>query len=318
MDKKKFLKIGGIVLLSILGIALTAVIGIAILKHFAVRTNPSYDSNMMVEDISYIDSGFKSGSSFNAFLSDGFDSKSAARNNEMAPQAVPTTETSNTTSKDKNIIKEGDLRIFADDIDDTLTEIDSIAKKYQAESQNTYDSGKGINRRVNIEYKVKVDDFENFFNDLKDMDVEIGSASSGITDVTNEVIDLQARLKTYRNTEAQLLEIQKTAKNVTDTMAVYRELNTIRYQIESIESQLKHYANQTEYSTVTITISQSNVGAVIEDDKWRPLGVLKNALRAFVSVLKGLGSVLIWLIVFGTPVVVTVLVIRYIVRKRKK
>ncbi len=63
-----------------------------------------------------------------------------------------------------------------------------------------------------MQYKVKVDDFENFFNDLKNMDVEIGSASSGITDVTNEVIDLQARLKTYRNTEAQLLEIQKLQK----------------------------------------------------------------------------------------------------------
>ncbi len=109
----------------------------------------------MVEDISYIDSGFKSGSSFNAFLGDGFDSKSAARNNEMAPQAVPTTETSNTTNQDKNIIKEGDLNIYADDIDDTLTEIDSIAKKYQAESQNTYDSGKGINRRVNIAVQSK-------------------------------------------------------------------------------------------------------------------------------------------------------------------
>ena len=87
---------------------------------------------------------------------------------------------------------------------------------------------------------------------------------------------------------------------------------------QRIESQLKHYANQTEYSTVTISVVQSNVGAVIEDDKWRPLGVLKNALRAFVRVLKGLGSAFIWIVVFGTPIVIIVLVIRYVVRKREK
>ena len=315
MDKKKFFKIGGIVLLVIVGLVLSTVIGIAVLKHFVAGPSVSYDSR---ED--YSNEFFAPSTSLGSdgFLADTFASKSAGiSSNEMKTQAVPE-EVTNTSQKDKNIIKEGDLNVYADNIDDAMKEIDTIAKKYQAESQNTYDSGKGINRRINIVYKVKVADFENFFNELKNMDVEIGSASSGITDVTNEVIDLQARLKTYRNTEAQLLEIQKTAKNITDTMAVYRELNTIRYQIESIESQLKHYANQTEYSTVTISVAQSNVGAVIEDDKWRPLGVLKNALRAFVSVLKGLGSAFIWIVVFGIPIVIIVLVIRYVVRKRKK
>ncbi len=316
MDKKKVLKVGGIVLLVIVGFFLTGVIGIAVLKNFVVdSTLSSYDSVDYYNDAFFAPSP---SSSFSA-LGDTFASKSAGMSrNEMKVESAPQVETTNTSQKDKNIIKRGDLRVYADNIDDALTEIDSIAKKYQAESQNTYDSGKGINRRVNIEYRVKVADFENFFNDLKNMDVEIGSASSGITDVTNEVIDLQARLKTYRNTEAQLLEIQKTSTSVQDTMEVYRELNNIRYEIERIESQLKHYTNQTEYSTVTISVSQSNVGAVIEDDKWRPLGVLKNALRAFVGVLKGLGSAFIWLVVFGTPVVIIVLVIRYIVRKRKK
>ncbi|MGI6484155.1 MAG: DUF4349 domain-containing protein [Candidatus Dojkabacteria bacterium] len=313
MDKKKFFRIGGIVLLVIVGLVLTAVIGIAVLKNFVVERSLSlpYDSG------EYFSSDLAVPST--SLSMDSFASKSVGvGSNEMKAESASQEETTNTSQKDKNIIKRGDLKVDADDIDATIKEIDTIAKKYQAESQNTYDSGKGISRRVNVEYKVKVVDFENFFNELKNMGVEIVSASSGITDVTNEVIDLQARLKTYRNTEAQLLEIQKTAKNVNDTMAVYRELNNIRYEIERIESQLKHYANQTEYSTVTISVFQSHVGAVIEDDKWRPLGTLKNALRAFVTVLKGLGSVLIWLVVFGTPVVIIVLVIRYIVRKRKK
>ena len=217
MDKKKFFKIGGIVFLSILGLFITAIAGIAILKNF-VGARPSYELGM-ADEISYMDNNFKSTSSFDGLLANSFSSKSAGDSvsrEEAAIPVAPTTEPIDTSQKDKNIIKRGNLSIYADNIDDTIEDIDTIAKKYQAESQNTYDNGKGINRRVNIEHKVKVNDFENFFNELKDMDVEIGSASSGITDVTNEVIDLQARLKTYRNTEAQLLEIQKTAKKVAD------------------------------------------------------------------------------------------------------
>lgn len=304
MDKKMVLKIGGIVLLSLIGVFLIGVSGVYFFRSNDYNTNTTYDSR------DYNDS---SGSPLSSFYPNNSLYKSEQQNSISAPEVAE-----GTADKDKSIIKRGNLRVLADDIDDTVADVEAIAKKYQAESQNTYDSGKGKNRSVNMEYKVKVTDFESFFNELKGMDVEFDSTSSGITDVTNEVMDLQARLKTYKNTEEQLLEIQKTAKNVTDTMAVYRELNTIRYQIESIESQLKYYSNQTDYSTVTISVAQNSEGAMIEDDTWKPLGVLKNALRTFVGVLKGLGSAIIWLVVFGVPIVIVVLLVRYIVKRSKK
>ena len=307
MEKKKVLKIGGIILLSIF-VLFIVVPYVAYLLLNPNTGSDDYYSPSVMKDMSY-----ESNHGVDTLLSDKFSSKSMGQDSGSS-----TTEESTVPNQDKSIIKTGSLRILADDIDDTVSDIELIANKYEAESQNTYDNGKGKDRRVNVVYKVKVSSFENFFNELKDMDVEFDYTSSGITDVTSEVIDLEARLKTYRNTEAQLLEIQKTANNVTDTMTVYRELNTIRYQIESIESQLKYYSNRTDYSTVTVTISQNNAGAMIEDDTWKPLGVLKNALRALVAVVKGLGSLIIWLAVFGVPIILVILLVKYIVRKAKK
>jgi len=314
MEKKKVLKISGIILLSLLGLFITGIIGIIILKNILFGSSSYYDSRLN-NSANYSFSGGNSKKSFDSFLPSVApeEYEATGRNDASVQSSSP-----DIPKAEKNIIKEGNLRVLADNIDDAVKDIETIAKKYQAESQRTNDSGRGKFRNVDMVYKVKVGDFENFFNELKKVDVEIDYASSGITDVTNEVIDLQARLKTYRNTESQLLEIQKTSKNVTDTMAVYRELNTIRYQIESVESQLKHYANQTEYSTVTITVSQTNAGAMIEDNKWRPLGVLKNALRTLVEVLKGIGSAFIWIVVFGIPIVLIVLIVRFFVKKRKK
>ena len=315
MEKKKVFKIVGIVLLSIVGLFVLSLFISYLMNNVDNYSDDSYSYNKSFntsESPALMDANRDmSLPSLDGKTAMG--SRSIVENNSELSSEAPKIQ-----NKDKNIIKEGNLKMLAEDIDNTVKEIDIIASKYQAESQNTYDRGKGKNRSVNIVYKVRVFDFEKFFSELKDMDVEFDSSSSGITDVTNEVMDLQARLKTYRNTETQLLEIQRSAKTVADTMSVYKELTNIRYEIERIESQLKNYSDKTDYSTVSISIVQNNAGAMIEDDKWKPLGVLKNALRALVAVLKSLGSLLIWLVVFGIPTVVIVFVVRYIVKKRKK
>ena len=297
MEKKKFLKVGIKVFLLIIGFLLSGFVANYLFKSMRSESYESSESFLSMDNVSrkVTDMPTPKGLSYysNEKLVDG-------------------------TNREKNIIKSGDIKVLADDIDKTLLEVEKIVKKYNAETQSTYEGGKGKFRNVNLVYKVKVSDFESFFNELKDMDVELDSSSSSVNDVTNEVIDLEARLKTYRNTESQLLEMQKTAKNVTETMAVYKELTDIRYKIESVQSQLKYYSNQTDYSTVSVVVAQNNAGAMIQDDVWRPIGIFKNALRAFVHVLKGIGSLLIWLIVFGIPALVLGLLVKYIVRRTKK
>ena len=222
------------------------------------------------------------------------------------------------SSEEKNIIRVGQIGFQADDIDATKSDVETIISKYQGDISNFTDDGTGRNRRVNITIKVEEKQFDNIFNELEDLDADKIYSSSSADDVTEQVIDLQARLITYKNTENQLLEIQKQATNVTDTMAVYRELNEIRYKIESTESQLKYYANQTEYSTITVSITQSSVGTYESEEKWRPLGVIKNAVRALGEFAKGLVNLVIWLIIFGIPIVFVVVLVIYLVKRAKK
>lgn len=222
------------------------------------------------------------------------------------------------SSEEKNIIRVGQIGFQADDIDTTKNDVETIISKYQGDISNSMDEGTGRNRRVNITIKVEEKQFDNIFNELEDIDADKIYSSSSADDVTEQVMDLQARLNTYKNTENQLLEIQKQASNVTDTMAVYRELNEIRYKIESTESQLKYYANQTEYSTITVSITQSSVGTYESEEKWRPLGVIKNAVRALGEFAKGLVNLVIWLIIFGIPIVFVVVLVIYLVKRGKK
>jgi putative lipoic acid-binding regulatory protein len=219
--------------------------------------------------------------------------------------------------EDRSLIKTGNISVAVEDIDATLDEIDSIENEYDAMKISLNDFGRGINREVSVTIKVVEDQFEELYADLKEIEGEYESSSIAVSDVTETVTDLETRLRNYRSVESQYLSILESAESVEDTLAVYEELNRVRLDIERVETQLKSLENQTEYSYIYFQISQSNVGAELEDDEWQPVGVFKEAARALVNFAKSIGNLLIWLVVFS-PVVAIIVVPIVLVKKRAK
>jgi hypothetical protein len=219
--------------------------------------------------------------------------------------------------EDRSLIKTGNISVAVEDIDATLDEIDSIENEYDAMKISLNDFGRGINREVSVTIKLVEDQFEELYADLKEIEGEYESSSIAVSDVTETVTDLETRLRNYRSVESQYLSILESAESVEDTLAVYEELNRVRLDIERVETQLKSLENQTEYSYIYFQISQSNVGAELEDDEWQPVGVFKEAARALVNFAKSIGNLLIWLVVFS-PVVAIIVVPIVLVKKRAK
>jgi hypothetical protein len=73
-------------------------------------------------------------------------------------------------------------------------------------------------------------------------------------DVTEEFLDLEARIKTKKALEAQFLEIMKQAKNVTDALEVQTEISNVRTEIERMEGRKRFLQNQASLSTITVTL----------------------------------------------------------------
>ena len=72
--------------------------------------------------------------------------------------------------------------------------------------------------------------------------------------MTEEYIDLEARLRTQRALEAQLLEIMKNAHAVSDAISVQSELAKVRTEIERVEGRRRFLENQSSLSTITVTL----------------------------------------------------------------
>lgn len=302
MEEKKGSKKVVVFLVVLLGLLL--VLGIGLVVAFSART-PRSDSVVYNESVDYtspLSLGSKLSRSYD------YDALSAAPS-DMNQDYYE--------GEERSLTKTGEISVAVDDIDESLGEVRKIGKKYGAMVMNLDDLGKGVSRRVDVTIKVEQSRFEVLYENLKELEGEFSTSSIAVSDVTERVLDLEARLKNYQSVETQYLKILEKANTVEETLAVYKELNQVRLQIEMIETQLKNLATQTDYSYIRVRISQSSTGAEIVDQGWKPLGVLKASVRLLVSFMKLVGSLLIFLLVF-TPVIAIVAVPVVILKKRAK
>jgi hypothetical protein len=76
-------------------------------------------------------------------------------------------------------------------------------------------------------------------------------------DVSNQLVDYEARLRNLRRAEETVLQILDRSGNVDDVLKVTQELNTIRGSIEQIDAQLKDLRNRVAYATIHLRLEES-------------------------------------------------------------
>jgi hypothetical protein len=154
---------------------------------------------------------------------------------------------------DRKLIKNGYLTIKIEDVDETKNSVEKICKDHNAyvssEVQNNYET------RMEYEQVIRIPavSFDVLVQQLESLGVEVKNKSVQTTDVTEEFIDNEARIKTKKELEIRYREILKQAKAVSDILSIESQLNQVRSDIESMEGRLKFLQNQVAYSTLNFT-----------------------------------------------------------------
>ncbi|NOT64376.1 MAG: DUF4349 domain-containing protein [Acidobacteria bacterium] len=73
-------------------------------------------------------------------------------------------------------------------------------------------------------------------------------------DVTEEFLDLEARIKTKKALEDQFLVIMRSAHKVEDALEVQRQIAEVRGEIEQMEGRRRFLENQAALSTITMAL----------------------------------------------------------------
>ena len=162
---------------------------------------------------------------------------------------------STVNSEQRAIIKESTIRLRTSNIDATYSKIKSSLKAYSAyfAEENSQNDNSSKNYEVIVRVPSKnMDAFINSF--IKDKSIiEVEDKTLSLQDVTEEYVDVQARIKVKKEYELKLIELLKKAKNITETIEIQKQLNELRVDIEKSEGRKKFLDNQINYSTVRIT-----------------------------------------------------------------
>ncbi len=218
-------------------------------------------------------------------------------------------------------IKNGEITLGGPSPEETMAEIvdlieemggyvsDSTLQKYQRDQLP----------RISLTVRIPQENFDNLTTELHRMGV-VTHSRTWVNDVTEEHIDLTARLDNLRSEEEALRRILERAEEVEDMLAVRRQLNDVRSQIDSLSGRLRYLDDRIAYSTYSISIQPEtlattaikatgfdNFGSRVVSSFIRGANWILNAVA---TALIGIATALPALVVLGILLILVLLIYR--------
>jgi hypothetical protein len=185
--------------------------------------------------------------------------------------------------QEQRLIKTSYISLEVETFPEAADEIGAIARKYGGYvSDSSVQDYEG--RKIGyVTVRVPQQDFEDAVKEIEAVGT-LEEERISIEDVTEQYIDLKARLENAKNQEEAYLEILNMATTVEDVLKVEIQLERIRSDIESLQGRLNYMENRTNFSTVQVRLSEpekitheSGIGRAFSQ-----------AIDAFLSAVRGI------------------------------
>lgn len=155
------------------------------------------------------------------------------------------------------------------------------------------------------------------------------SKFENVDDVTDNYVDIEARLSSLRTEYDTLLELLSKAETLEDVITLQDRLSSVRYEIESFEARKRAYDGLIEYSTVKMEISEVERESAAASESFgdevsrrfrESLEDVGDGFRSFGAWLFGeFPRILMWLIfAVALPVVIIVIIVKSAKKSRAK
>lgn len=163
-------------------------------------------------------------------------------------------QTEMTTSE--KLIKKAYLDISVEDIEKSKKE---IAKLCHDEHAYVFsDHQENYTERMGTEQVIRVPSasFDKLLSGIEGIASKIEGRRIEVSDVTEEFVDTEARIKSKKELESRYYDILKKAAKVEDMLAIESELNKVRSEIERMQGRINLLKSQVAYSTITVNCYQ--------------------------------------------------------------
>ncbi len=203
----------------------------------------------------------------------------------------------------RKVITTGDLAIEVNDASAAVDEIISITQVAGGfvSSSSVYDNyyGESTGKAGYVTIRIPQSGFTSVMDEIEALGAVTSKSISG-RDVTEEYVDLSARLGNLEGQELRLLEILNMTTTVDEVLDVERELGRIRGEIESLTGRLNYLNDRVDLSTINVRVSEPRPIT----HSWGLRDALSDSVNGFISTV----NALIVLIGYVLPILIFVTV----------
>jgi len=230
---------------------------------------------------------------------------------------------------DRKLIKTVDMNVetkefdlLMETIEKQVNELGGYIERMDSYNGSVY-SNYRVERNADLTIRIPQDVLDTFLHRVSDIG-NVTNRSENVEDVTLTYVDIQSKRDTLETEHARLLELLERAESIEDIITIEDRLSNVRYQLQSMEAQLRTYDNRIDYSTVYLYISEVQELTPVEEES-----VWERIAGGFVQSLKNVGSGLVefaiwftvhipYLAIWAIALFVIFAITKKIMRKRRE
>ena len=229
-------------------------------------------------------------------------------------------ESSNQVFQERLIIRTANMSLVVSNTEEAMDTISKMAEENGGWVVNSSVFQYNENAKTgNITIRVPSTGFNSALEALRNMAVEVRTESTSGQDVTEEFVDISARLENLEATAERVRGFLDETETVEEALAVNQELSRLESDIEAMKGRLQFLSQSASFSTITVDLTPDVVAQPI-DSSWRPAIVFRNAIDSLVEALQDVAEFGIWFVVYLLPILLIVgvplwLVVRFVWRR---
>lgn len=232
-----------------------------------------------------------------------------------------------TSSSKRKLIKTVNMNVETQEYDALMANLERKINELggyieNLESYNGSNYSGQTRRNASMTVRIPQENLDGFVGAVSDL-ANIVRRTENVEDITLDYVDLKSHKESLQVEQERLLELLERAETLEDIITLENRLTSVRYQIESMESQLRTYDDKVDYSTVTLRIDEVQVYTPTrEDTSWERM--VNGLMESLEDIRDGAVNFGIWfvihspyLLIWGVIIAVIVIVIRRKIRKKK-
>ena len=164
------------------------------------------------------------------------------------------------TTTNRKLIRNISLEVETQDF---LTLISTVTHRVKAlggyiEDSNVYNgsnySGE-VQRYATMTLRIPSAQADTFLTEVADQS-NITQQNENVNDVTLDYVDLDSHKRVLQAELDNMMEMLEATNDIDDMITIENRISNLRYQIESMESQLRTYDNKVDYTTVKLHVTE--------------------------------------------------------------